>query len=279
MASVGTDAEGQVTFLVYCIKHSTGGKVDFQSVADDCNIVTKAAAAKRFERVLQKYGLKTSDLAKAGPMAASPGGSTASPKTPSKSAAKVTPKSKGKRAAADTPTKETKRSKLANHPAVSSYNDDDDAEEENQFKVKSDPEASVADSTNGSYYNVPRGRDDDDDDLQLLYVVEKTSDCPVHDSGESRSPPSASVSSDTNTDISMQMLPRATSNPRFSDMPACYHGWGFLPDIPVYTWPDTCAIHGELEAAQTEDRPLTLTMWLSWLTKLLERMARTWEWE
>ncbi|KAK1702848.1 hypothetical protein BDP67DRAFT_385502, partial [Colletotrichum lupini] len=178
MASVGTDAEGQVTFLI-----------DFQAVATDCNIASKAAAAKRFERILKPHGMKTSDLSKAGPIgsAAPPDGSSASPKTPGK----APPKSKGKRTPTETPTKETKRVKLANHPAVSSYNDEDDAEDLPQFKVKDDPEASGTDSTNGSYTDVPRGRDgDDDDDLQLLYVVEKTSDCPIHDCGGSRSPPS-----------------------------------------------------------------------------------------
>ncbi|KAI3552489.1 hypothetical protein CSPX01_00238 [Colletotrichum filicis] len=252
MASVGTDAEGQVTFLVHCIKHSSSGKIDFQAVATDCNIASKAAAAKRFERIIRPFGMKTSDLSKAGPIgsAASPGGSNASPKTPGK----ATPKSKGKRAPTETPTKETKRVKLANHPAVSSYNDEDDAEDVPQFKVKDDPEASGTDSTNGSYHDIPRSRDDDDDDLQLLYIVEKTSDCPIRDCGGSRSPLSTSVSSDTNTEDSMQMVPRPTSMPRFSDMPACYHGWGFLPEMPVYAWPDTCAIHGELEAAQLDRR-------------------------
>ncbi|KAK1459434.1 hypothetical protein CMEL01_02433 [Colletotrichum melonis] len=270
MASVGTDAEGQVTFLVHCIKHSSGGKIDFQAVATDCNIASKAAAAKRFERILKPHGMKTSDLSKAGPIGsvAPPGGSSASPKTPGK----ATPKSKGKRTPTETPTKETKRVKLANHPAVSSYNDEDDAEDLPQFKVKDDPEASGTDSTNGSYNDIPRGRDgDDDDDLQLLYVVEKTSDCPIHDCGGSRSPSSASVSSDTNTEGFTQMVPRPTSMPRSSDMPACYQGWGFLPEMPVYAWPDTCAIHGELEAAQDDVAVMAHQ-------HALAEMAHTWEW-
>ncbi|KXH66027.1 hypothetical protein CSAL01_12295 [Colletotrichum salicis] len=228
MASVGTDAEGQVTFLVHCIKHSSGGRVDFRSVANDCKIASKAAAAKRFERILRPYGMKTSDLSKNGPIgsAASPGGASASPKTPGR----ATPKAKGKRAPTETPTKETKRLKLANHPVVSSYNDEDDAEDAPQFKVKEDPEASGTDSANGSYNDIPRGRDDDD--LQLLYVVEKTtSDCPIHGCGGSRNPLSTAVSSDPDTEGSMQIMSRPTS-------------------MPVYAWPDTCAIHRELEAAQ-----------------------------
>lgn len=66
MAPAITD-ETQVRFLIACIKHNGGGKVsfsrpimriflcdrlthrqpDFQLVADECGIVTKAAAAKR----------------------------------------------------------------------------------------------------------------------------------------------------------------------------------------------------------------------------------------
>ncbi|KAK2018908.1 hypothetical protein LZ32DRAFT_653655 [Colletotrichum eremochloae] len=175
MASVGTDAEGSVKFLV-----------DFQAVADDLNIVSKAAAAKRFERLLKAHGLKASELAKGGPMsgASSPAQSIASPKTPTRGTGKATPKSKGKRAAPASPTKDTKRAKMANHPAVSSYNDEDDEEDEAQFKVKKETQATGEASTNhGSYSDYPRGRDDDDDELQLLYIVEKPTGCPIHDSG------------------------------------------------------------------------------------------------
>ncbi|KAK6225983.1 hypothetical protein QIS74_02030 [Colletotrichum tabaci] len=179
MSSVGTDPEGQVKFLVNCIKYSQGGKIDFQAVATDCNIVSKAAAAKRFERILKAHGMKASELAKVGPMSgmSSPAQYTASPKTPVKSAGKATPKSKGKRAAAASPTKDTKRAKMANHPAVSSYNDEDDEEDEAQFKVKEETQTSGdAFTNNGSYHDDSRGRDYDDDELQLLYIVEKPTD-------------------------------------------------------------------------------------------------------
>ncbi|WDK09833.1 hypothetical protein CGRA01v4_01111 [Colletotrichum graminicola] len=244
MASVGTDAEGSVKFLV-----------DFQAVADDCSIVSKAAAAKRFERLLKAHGLKASELSKGGPMsgASSPAQSTASPKTPAKGTGKATPKSKGKRAAQASPTKDTKRAKMANHPAVTSYNDEDEEEDEAQFKVKEETQATGEASTNhGSYCDYSRGRDDDDDELQLLYIVEKPTGCPVHDSGEFRAPPSESVSSDTNTEYSMQMTPRAMSLSRFNStqVPACQHGWSFMPETPFYAWPETCALHGEREAAQ-----------------------------
>ncbi|KZL82134.1 hypothetical protein CI238_07587 [Colletotrichum incanum] len=255
MASVGTDAEGQVKFLVNCIKYSQGGKVDFQAVADDCNIVSKAAAAKRFERLLKAHGMKASELMKGGPMSgtSSPAQNTASPKTPAKSTSKATPKSKGKRAAPTSPTKDTKRTKMANHPAVSSYNDEDDEEDEAQFKIKEETQApGDAFTNNGSYHDHPRGRDYDDDELQLLYIVEKPTGCPVHDSGASRGSHSASVSSDANTEYSMQMMPRVMNLSRFNgiQVPASYHGWSFMPETPVYAWPDTCTLHGERESSR-----------------------------
>ncbi|KAM3504567.1 hypothetical protein MY10362_003485 [Beauveria mimosiformis] len=43
-----------IRFLISCIRHSNGGKVDFEAVAKELGIVTKAAAAKRYERLVKK---------------------------------------------------------------------------------------------------------------------------------------------------------------------------------------------------------------------------------
>ncbi|KAF4482443.1 hypothetical protein CGGC5_v009454 [Colletotrichum fructicola Nara gc5] len=154
---VGTDAEGQVKFLVNCIRFSNNGKVDFEAVATECNIASKGAAAKRFSRLLQQHGMKVSDLAKPGPAgtaspAQTPTGGT--PKTPAKSAAKATPKTKsaGKRTAATaSPSTNTKRAKLAaSHPAVSSYNDEDDEEDQEEFKVKKEEPHSASAATDAA---------------------------------------------------------------------------------------------------------------------------------
>ncbi|KAH7157059.1 hypothetical protein EDB81DRAFT_757452 [Dactylonectria macrodidyma] len=48
----------QVKFLVTCIGHTTNGRPDFQAVADDLSIVSKAAAQKRYERMLKSYNIK-----------------------------------------------------------------------------------------------------------------------------------------------------------------------------------------------------------------------------
>ncbi|CAK7197727.1 hypothetical protein SEUCBS139899_000375 [Sporothrix eucalyptigena] len=48
-------ATEQVSFLLACIKHTaTGGKIDFATVATELKIPTKAAAAKRFERLKKR---------------------------------------------------------------------------------------------------------------------------------------------------------------------------------------------------------------------------------
>ncbi|RHZ72351.1 hypothetical protein CDV55_105236 [Aspergillus turcosus] len=44
-----------IQFLLSCIRYSNSGKVDFNEVAKECNIVTKAAAAKRYERLIKAY--------------------------------------------------------------------------------------------------------------------------------------------------------------------------------------------------------------------------------
>ncbi|KAF4267866.1 hypothetical protein KXV68_004244 [Aspergillus fumigatus] len=58
-----------VKFLLSCIRYSTSGKVDFNEVAKACNIVSRGAAAKRYERLLKAYieSANTGATAKAGP--------------------------------------------------------------------------------------------------------------------------------------------------------------------------------------------------------------------
>ncbi|KAI0389378.1 hypothetical protein F5Y17DRAFT_462799 [Xylariaceae sp. FL0594] len=51
------DAEVQLRFLVACIRHSNNGKVDFEEVRKECDIISKAAAAKRYERLLKAHGI------------------------------------------------------------------------------------------------------------------------------------------------------------------------------------------------------------------------------
>ncbi|KAH8878832.1 hypothetical protein GQ53DRAFT_613459, partial [Thozetella sp. PMI_491] len=54
------DTESQFKFLISCIKHSTAGKVNFSAVANELQIVSKAAAAKRYERLMKSHGVNPS---------------------------------------------------------------------------------------------------------------------------------------------------------------------------------------------------------------------------
>ncbi|TEY58841.1 hypothetical protein BOTCAL_0198g00080 [Botryotinia calthae] len=49
--------EEQFKFLISCIRYSNNGKVDFGQVAKECKIVTKGAAAKRYERMMRSHGI------------------------------------------------------------------------------------------------------------------------------------------------------------------------------------------------------------------------------
>ncbi|KAK3304406.1 uncharacterized protein B0T15DRAFT_512560 [Chaetomium strumarium] len=51
------DIEGQFKFLLCCVKHSSAGKVNFDAVATELDIVSKAAAAKRYERLLKAHNI------------------------------------------------------------------------------------------------------------------------------------------------------------------------------------------------------------------------------
>ncbi|KAJ4307036.1 hypothetical protein N0V88_000411 [Collariella sp. IMI 366227] len=54
------DVDAQFKFLLCCIKHSSAGKVNFDNVAEELKIVSKAAAAKRYERLLKAHGITPS---------------------------------------------------------------------------------------------------------------------------------------------------------------------------------------------------------------------------
>ncbi|KAK0706566.1 hypothetical protein B0T26DRAFT_756058 [Lasiosphaeria miniovina] len=51
------DTESHFKFLLSCIRHSAAGKINFGAVADELNIVSKAAAAKRYERLLKAHDI------------------------------------------------------------------------------------------------------------------------------------------------------------------------------------------------------------------------------
>ncbi|KAE8381080.1 hypothetical protein BDV26DRAFT_289780 [Aspergillus bertholletiae] len=83
-----TDAE-QIEFLLSCVRHTNSGKVDFEEVAKECNIVSKGAAglkkinenlsAKRYERLSKGRNTGSGGGSSAGSPVPSPKKTTKSP--------------------------------------------------------------------------------------------------------------------------------------------------------------------------------------------------------
>ncbi|EHY54871.1 hypothetical protein HRR83_005870 [Exophiala dermatitidis] len=53
-------SDDQLKFLLSCVRHSNNGKVDFVEVANECGVVSKGAAAKRYERLMKANGIHPS---------------------------------------------------------------------------------------------------------------------------------------------------------------------------------------------------------------------------
>ncbi|KAK2805119.1 hypothetical protein FQN50_006364 [Emmonsiellopsis sp. PD_5] len=133
-------AEEQFSFLISCVKHSNNGKVDFTEVAKDCNIVTKGAAAKRYERMMKANGINpnggspipyTTDTDN--PQDAN--GTTTTPKTPK------TPKTPRSKAGAGTKTPTSRKRKGGAAAAAASAKENEGSPK----KIKSEPIASSDD--------------------------------------------------------------------------------------------------------------------------------------
>ncbi|KAI9763012.1 MAG: hypothetical protein M4579_000075 [Chaenotheca gracillima] len=60
MASKTSQDNDQFKFLISCIRHANNSKVDFAEVAKECGIVSKGAAAKRYERMMKAHGINPS---------------------------------------------------------------------------------------------------------------------------------------------------------------------------------------------------------------------------
>ncbi|RKL35524.1 hypothetical protein BFJ72_g8754 [Fusarium proliferatum] len=124
----------QVKFLVSCIGHTSNGR----AVAEELNIVSKAAAQKRYERMLKAHG-----ISRPGALANGNGADSA-PSTPKRKAKAEGAGSAKKRA---TPRKAKKEES----------EDDEDVKPKtptSKSKVKKEEEKESADST-GSLSDVP----------------------------------------------------------------------------------------------------------------------------
>ncbi|EFR00822.1 hypothetical protein MGYG_03826 [Nannizzia gypsea CBS 118893] len=150
-------AEETNIFLIKCIKHSNNGKVDFASVAEECGIVSKGAAAKRYERILKGNGIHPSS-SEGGDEDGAPGsanvtpkknGTSSKPKTPRKSPTKPktngAPKTPTKRktnkggANNESPTKKFKSEEKVSDSDASVKAENDEGEDGLPLRTKNDP--------------------------------------------------------------------------------------------------------------------------------------------
>ncbi|OAL69419.1 hypothetical protein A7D00_6538 [Trichophyton violaceum] len=150
-------AEETNIFLIKCIKYSNNGKVDFAAVAEECGIVSKGAAAKRYERILKGNGIHPSSGEGVDEDGA-PGSANVTPKkngastkprtprkTPTKPKANGAPKTPTKRktnkgeANNESPTKKFKSKEKVVDSDASVKADNDEVEEELPLRTKNDP--------------------------------------------------------------------------------------------------------------------------------------------
>ncbi|KAL8773865.1 MAG: hypothetical protein Q9209_001295 [Squamulea sp. 1 TL-2023] len=126
----GTIVAGdQVKFLISCIRHGVNGKIDWEEVANECSIVTKAAAAKRYERLL-----KANDV---------------SPQTPRNSKDASIASSKRKTGTAKEAKPTTKKRKATESDIAVNHEEDDEpttAGKKKKFKEDSETEDVVVKS-------------------------------------------------------------------------------------------------------------------------------------
>ncbi|KAF3765966.1 hypothetical protein M406DRAFT_329810 [Cryphonectria parasitica EP155] len=131
-----SNTEDQFKFLIACIKHSTAGKIDFTQVATECDIISKGAAAKRYERLMKAHGITGNGLG--GGRAGSPAAS--GPSTP------VTPG--GRKAATNPRTPASKKRKLAARGA----DIDEDVKTEVKAEVKHEVKHEIGDAIDANAF-------------------------------------------------------------------------------------------------------------------------------
>ncbi|KAF1981310.1 hypothetical protein K402DRAFT_458157 [Aulographum hederae CBS 113979] len=134
------DVNDKLEFLICCIQNTKDGKPDWTVVAQQCNIVSKEAAAKRYERMVKAVNVpKAKEDSNSGDnKAASPSKKAAAkPSSPiKKTPAKPRAPRKAKNAAdGETPAK---RRKTAVKKSEESVVDDDEEMEEADSKVKAE---------------------------------------------------------------------------------------------------------------------------------------------
>ncbi|KAI4116444.1 MAG: hypothetical protein LQ345_003139 [Seirophora villosa] len=142
-------ADQQIKFLVSCIRHSNNGKVDFAEVANECNIISGGAAAKRYQRILRAHNLgRNPPLARTRTHTTTIEAKTKSEKADSGTAAAA--HKKRKMAEADTSANEDKDQDYAASPTKKQA-----VEKESHVKSAVQEEAADIPQSDGAYDMVP----------------------------------------------------------------------------------------------------------------------------
>ncbi|KAI9158485.1 hypothetical protein HJFPF1_06480 [Paramyrothecium foliicola] len=118
------DPSDQVRFLVECIRHTANGRPDFAAVAGELGIVSKAAAQKRYERMLKANNVGSKPAAKS---------SNDEEETP-----------KAKRTAKATPTKRKAPAKNGRASKKAKVEDDSESDVKDKKPVKPATTAAAA---------------------------------------------------------------------------------------------------------------------------------------
>ncbi|XXG97661.1 hypothetical protein Hte_003968 [Hypoxylon texense] len=174
------DVDSQFKFLIVCIKHSTAGRVDFVEVAKECGIVTKGAAAKRYERLMKAHGITLNG---------GPGVKKENNKD-SKDGVKTRPATKKRKLAAvdedagdvDEPVKTEVKGEVKTEDLIGVK-----AEQENGGVASATIPTCVAPAANGTEptgqpnntspsSNTNAANDEDDDEVQLISATERRDD-------------------------------------------------------------------------------------------------------
>ncbi|KAI1809293.1 hypothetical protein GGS20DRAFT_596733 [Poronia punctata] len=158
----------QVRFLIACIRHTDAGKVNFDEVYKACGIVSKGAAAKRYERLLKAYDAGPSSIKK------EPKDGSDSPKAKKPRATKrkleTVDENEGD---TDEPVKKEPRVK-----GEVKYEDDKVKLENLHDNLSRIPEAPVPHIPQSHYHShshsLPDNDDDDDDDDDVVFVTSIT---------------------------------------------------------------------------------------------------------
>ncbi|KAI5918967.1 hypothetical protein F4810DRAFT_724968 [Camillea tinctor] len=168
------DTESQFRFLISCIRNSSAGKVNFTEVANECDIVSKGAAAKRYERLMRAHGIQSSGA---------PGG-TKKETGDSKDTKELKDAKEGRKGRGGTTA--SKKRKLA---AVEEEAGDIDEPVKAEVKGEVKSEVKLEDAVNvkperpnddlampppaGGLTNDSTAIDDDDDEILVVSVTEK----------------------------------------------------------------------------------------------------------